>query len=81
MNRKDDPFEVVFYPGADKREKGILGKILLQIFLTSIERAGLFLEAALNIQKMFRGGSFRLAEDTGGARLSVCRRKSETQLT
>ena len=30
MNRKDDLFKVVFYPGADKREKGILGEILLQ---------------------------------------------------
>ncbi len=25
--RKDDRFEVVFNPGADKREKGVLGQI------------------------------------------------------
>jgi hypothetical protein len=33
MKRKDDLFKVVFYPGADKREKGILGEILEQLTL------------------------------------------------
>ena len=80
MNRKDDLFKVVFYPGADKREKGILGKILLQCGLISIELVSWFLLTTLSLFQVFRGLCFRLAEDTGGARLSVQRRKSKTQL-
>jgi hypothetical protein len=67
MNRKDDLFEVVFYPGADKREKGILGEILLR---SLIEVAGILFEAFLIVFEI-REVSFRYAEDTGGARLSM----------
>ena len=72
MNRKDDSFKVVFYPGADKREKGILGQIVLQRTTTLIA-ASLFFLRSIQI----RTG---LAEDTGGARLGVSCGQSETQL-
>ena len=72
MNRKDDLFKVVFYPGADKREKGILGKILLQCGLILIELVRLFVVTTLSLFQVFRGAcDSGYAEDTGGARLSA----------
>ena len=70
-NRKDDSFKVVFYPGADKREKGILGQIVLQIASTSVKATLFFLRAI----QIFTG----CAEDTGGAGLGVGGRQSKTQ--
>jgi len=67
ISRKDDLFKVVFNPGADKREKGILRQI---IQLTALR----FIRASLLTSKV------RATDDTGSAWLRIQRRESETQL-
>jgi hypothetical protein len=67
ISRKDDPFKVVFNPGADKREKGILRQIIHLAALTLI-RASLLTSRV------------RATDDTGSAWLRIQRRESETQL-
>ena len=56
--RKDDLFKVVSNPGADKREKGILGQIIHRISLILIRQIPFFLR-------------IRIANDTGGAGLTI----------
>jgi hypothetical protein len=67
ISRKDDPFKVVFNPGADKREKGILRQI---IHLAALS----LLRASLLVSKV------RTTDDTGSAWLRIQRCVSETQL-
>ena len=74
--RKDDCFKVVFNPGADKREKGILGQIILDSALVCTSRLWVKL---LTGEPCSFSGVFsraedvrtRVGKDTGGAGLAL----------